>query len=164
EAGAEAEVAPADSRAEPVQAQAVPADSPAEPVQAEAPAPAAKDETAADPSHFATPTEEFDWDADEKGFSGYSKEEREKLESIYSETLRPISKNEIVSGRVVSVTAKDVVLNVGFKSDGLVPLSEFRDMPDLKPGDEVDVYVENQEDKNGQLVLSRKRAKTQKSW
>lgn len=146
------------------EAEAAPADSPAEPAQAEAPAPAAKKETEADILNFATPTEEFDWDADEKGFSGYSKEEREKLESIYSETLRPISKNEIVSGRVVSVTAKDVVLNVGFKSDGLVPLSEFRDMPDLKPGDEVDVYVENQEDKNGQLVLSRKRAKTQKSW
>lgn len=129
-------------------------------------APAAEKATAVSGKtvQFQTPTEEFDWDADQKGFSGYSKEEREKLESIYAETLRPISKNEIVSGKVVSVTAKDVVLNVGFKSDGLVPLSEFRDMPDLKPGDEVDVYVENQEDKNGQLVLSRKRAKTQKSW
>ncbi|WP_225975023.1 30S ribosomal protein S1 [Anseongella ginsenosidimutans] len=149
ETPAEAE-APAEVKAE---AQAA-----AEP-EAKAPAQATEDIL-----NFETPTEEFDWDADQKGFSGYSKEEREKLENIYSETLRPISKNEIVSGKVVTVTAKDVVLNVGFKSDGLVPLSEFRDMPDLKAGDVVDVYVENQEDKNGQLVLSRKRAKTQKSW
>ncbi|HYH55994.1 MAG TPA: hypothetical protein VD772_05245, partial [Anseongella sp.] len=91
------------------------------------------------PLRFAPPAEEFDWDADQKGFSGYSQEEREKLENLYAETLRPISKNEIVTGKVVAVTAKDVVLNVGFKSDGLVPLSEFRDMPDLKAGDEVDV-------------------------
>lgn len=119
-------------------------------------------ETSGSPSSDAS--EDFDWDNDEKGFSTYSAEERKKLEELYADTLRPVNKHEIVTGRVVSISSKDVVLNVGYKSDGLVSLSEFRDIPDLKPGDEVEVYVENQEDQNGQLVLSRKRAKTQKSW
>src|SRR5690606_16392684 len=75
-----------------------------------------------------------------------------------------VNQGEIIEGTVVSINNKDVVLNVGFKSDGLVSLSEFRDLPELKIGDKVDVFVESQEDANGQLVLSRKRAKTQKSW
>ncbi len=107
---------------------------------------------------------EFDWDSDGKDNSRYSTEERDKLASQYEKTLSSITKNEIITGTVVLVNSKDVVLNIGFKSDGLVPLSEFRDTPDLKIGDKVDVFVEDQEDKNGQLVLSRKRAKTQRSW
>ncbi len=113
---------------------------------------------------LVTPSGDFDWDADDKGFGNYSKEEREKLEEQYAGTFHSISKGEIISGTVVSVNNKDVVLNIGFKSDGMVSLSEFRDTPDLKVGDTVDVFVESQEDANGQLVLSRKRAKTQKSW
>ncbi|TZF84706.1 30S ribosomal protein S1 [Pedobacter sp. BS3] len=113
---------------------------------------------------FVTPSGDFDWDADSKGFGNYSKEERAKLEEQYAGTFHSINKGEIISGTVVSINNKDVVLNIGFKSDGLVSLSEFRDMPDLKVGDSVDVFVESQEDANGQLVLSRKRAKTQKSW
>jgi small subunit ribosomal protein S1 len=111
-----------------------------------------------------TPTGDFDWDADEKGFGNYSDEERAKLEQLYAGTFNSISKGEIISGIVVSINNKDVVLNIGFKSDGMVSLSEFRDTPDLKVGDSVDVFVESQEDANGQLVLSRKRAKTQRSW
>jgi len=107
---------------------------------------------------------EFDWDSDGKDNSRYSAEERDKMASQYEKTLSSITKNEIITGTVVLVNSKDVVLNIGFKSDGLVPLSEFRDTPDLKIGDKVDVFVEDQEDKNGQLVLSRKRAKTQRSW
>jgi small subunit ribosomal protein S1 len=107
---------------------------------------------------------EFDWDSDGKDSSRYSAEERDKMASQYEKTLSSITKNEIITGTVVLVNSKDVVLNIGFKSDGLVPLSEFRDTPDLKIGDKVDVFVEDQEDKNGQLVLSRKRAKTQRSW
>jgi small subunit ribosomal protein S1 len=107
---------------------------------------------------------DFDWELDTKKFGSYSKDERAKLESMYTTTLNSINKNEIISGTVVSMNTKDVVLNIGFKSDGLVPLSEFRDMPELKIGDTVEVFVEDQEDKNGQLVLSRKRAKTQRSW
>ncbi|HEY0669583.1 MAG TPA: 30S ribosomal protein S1 [Sphingobacteriaceae bacterium] len=113
---------------------------------------------------LVTPSGDFDWDADDKGFGNYSKEEREKLEDMYAGTFNSINKGEIIAGTVVSINNKDVVLNIGFKSDGLVSVSEFRDTPDLKVGDTVDVFVESQEDANGQLVLSRKRAKTQKSW
>lgn len=110
------------------------------------------------------PNADFDWDADDKKFGNYSDSEREKMEKLYDGTFSSITKGEIISGTVVSINNKDVVLNVGFKSDGLVSVSEFRDTPDLKIGDTVDVFVESQEDANGQLVLSRKRAKTQKSW
>jgi len=107
---------------------------------------------------------DFDWDADDKKFGNYNDAEREKLEKLYDGTFSSINKGEIITGTVVNVNSKDVVLNVGFKSDGLVSVSEFRDTPDLKIGDTVEVFVESQEDANGQLVLSRKRAKTQKSW
>jgi small subunit ribosomal protein S1 len=110
------------------------------------------------------PLADFDWDADDKKFGNYSDSEREKMEKLYDGTFSSITKGEIITGTVVNVNNKDVVLNVGFKSDGLVSVSEFRDTPDLKIGDTVDVFVESQEDANGQLVLSRKRAKTQKSW
>jgi len=111
-----------------------------------------------------TPSGDFDWDADDKVFGNYSKADREKLEAMYSGTFTSINKGEIIPGVVVSINNKDVVLNIGFKSDGLVSVSEFRDLPDLKVGDTVDVFVESQEDANGQLILSRKRAKTQRSW
>jgi small subunit ribosomal protein S1 len=111
-----------------------------------------------------TPDADFDWDADEKKFGNYSDSDREKMEKLYDGTFSSITKGEIITGTVVNVNSKDVVLNVGFKSDGLVSVSEFRDTPDLKIGDTVEVFVESQEDANGQLVLSRKRAKTQKSW
>jgi len=112
----------------------------------------------------SVPNEDFDWDADEKKFGNYSDTDREKLEKMYDGTFSSITKGEIITGTVVNVNSKDVVLNIGFKSDGLVSVSEFRDTPDLKIGDTVEVFVESQEDANGQLVLSRKRAKTQKSW
>ncbi|PRD54545.1 30S ribosomal protein S1 [Sphingobacterium gobiense] len=113
---------------------------------------------------WSTPEGDFDWDLDEKAFGNYSDTERAKLEEQYAGTFNQINQGEIIEGTVVSINNKDVVLNVGFKSDGLVASSEFRDLPDLKVGDKVDVFVESQEDANGQLVLSRKRAKTQKSW
>lgn len=107
---------------------------------------------------------DFDWDADDKKFGNYSDSDREKFEKLYDGTFSSINQGEIITGTVVNINNKDVVLNIGFKSDGMVSLSEFRDTPDLKVGDTVDVFVESQEDANGQLVLSRKRAKTQKSW
>jgi len=115
-------------------------------------------------SKITSSNEDFDWDADDKKFGNYNDAEREKLEKLYDGTFSSINKGEIITGTVVNVNSKDVVLNIGFKSDGLVSLSEFRDTPDLKIGDTVEVFVESQEDANGQLVLSRKRAKTQKSW
>ncbi len=109
---------------------------------------------------------DFDWDkADNRGFgSGYSDEERNRLSELYDNTLAQVNEKEVVIGTVVGITDREVILNIGFKSDGLVPASEFRDLPDMKIGDEVEVYVENQEDPNGQLVLSRKKAKVITAW
>jgi len=100
------------------------------------------------------------WGDDE----GYSKEERSRLEKMYESTLKSVEENEIVTGTVVSIGDKEVILNIGFKSEGVVPTSEFRDLPDLKPGDEVEVFLETVEDAMGQLVLSRKRAKHMRTW
>jgi small subunit ribosomal protein S1 len=113
-----------------------------------------------------TQTVDFDWDkADNKGFgSGYSQAEKDQLEALYGNTLAQVSEKEVVKGTVVGISDREVILNIGFKSDGLVPTSEFRDMPDLKVGDEVEVYVENQEDAQGQLILSRKKAKVMTAW
>ncbi len=87
-------------------------------------------------SRVADPND-FDWDADDKMFGNYSKAEREKMEEMYSGTFNSVTKGEIISGVVVTINSKDVVLNIGFKSDGLVAVNEFRDMPDLKKGDTV---------------------------
>jgi small subunit ribosomal protein S1 len=109
----------------------------------------------------SVPSEEFSWDEDELG---YSAEERARLEAVYSGTLNVISEKQIVKGTVVFIGDKEVVLNIGFKSEGVVPISEFRDKPDLKPGDQVDVFLETVEDKKGQLVLSYKRANAMRTW
>ena len=107
----------------------------------------------------------FNWEtADSKGGEGYSDEERSRLEKLYGNTLNAVVEHEIVDGTVVSLSPKDVLINIGYKSDGLVPLAEFRHIPDLKVGDKVEVYVETQEDKNGQLILSHKKARALKSW
>src|ERR1041385_5041812 len=108
--------------------------------------------------------EAFDWNAVGKKGEGYSKEEREKLDSMYEKTLKSVAANEIIDGKVDAKNNKEVVVNIGYKSDGVVQLSEFRYNPDLKIGDTVEVYVESQEDKNGQLILSHKKARAMKSW
>lgn len=110
--------------------------------------------------------EEFDWDKVEtKGFGeGYSEKEKAEMASLYENTLTQIEEKEVVTGIVVGITDRDVILNIGFKSDGLVSASEFRDLPDLKIGDEVQVFIEEQENANGQLVLSRRKAKIVKAW
>ncbi|MFP4042378.1 MAG: 30S ribosomal protein S1 [Bacteroidota bacterium] len=94
----------------------------------------------------------------------YDPEERAKFEQLYDKTLSTIKEKEIVEGTVVSVTKKEVVINIGYKSEGVVSRNEFRHNPDLKPGDKVEVYIENQEDKDGQLVLSHKKARTLRAW
>jgi small subunit ribosomal protein S1 len=108
----------------------------------------------------------FNWDlVDKKGFgNAYSEKERAAMEQMYSDTLTQVNEKEVVKGTVVGITDRDVILNIGFKSDGLVPLSEFRDIEGLKIGDEVEVYVEDQEDAGGQLILSRRKAKIVKAW
>jgi small subunit ribosomal protein S1 len=110
--------------------------------------------------------ENFDWDKFEsQGFGGgYSKDERAEMEKMYDDTLTTVQEQEVVKGTVVGITDRDIILNIGFKSDGLVPVSEFRDLPDLKIGDEVEVFIEDQEDPNGQLILSRKKAKIVSAW
>lgn len=111
-------------------------------------------------------TEEFNWDNFEtKGFGeGYSKEDREKMEAMYEGTLSEITEREVIKGVVVGVNDKDVIINIGFKSDGLVPVSEFKDLGVIKPGDEVEVFIEEQENALGQLILSRKKAKIVRAW
>lgn len=94
----------------------------------------------------------------------YSSSERKRLEDLYSDTLKEFNENEIVTGTVVSVGEKETILNIGFKSEGIVPNSEFRDMEDLKAGDQVEVFIESVENQDGQLILSRKRAKSLRSW
>ena len=110
--------------------------------------------------------DDFDWDKlTSKGFGeGYSDAEKAELEKLYDDTLTEVNEKEVVKGIVVGIVDRDVILNIGFKSDGLVPLSEFKDMPELKEGDEVEVYVENQEDANGQIILSRRKAKILTAW
>jgi small subunit ribosomal protein S1 len=110
-----------------------------------------------------TPNEEFDWDAYEAG--GVKAEvSREEQEKAYDSTLNKITDHEVVEGTVIDVNKREVVVNIGFKSDGVIPMSEFRYNPDLKVGDKVEVYVENQEDRKGQLVLSHKKARASKAW
>ncbi|NRA49209.1 MAG: S1 RNA-binding domain-containing protein, partial [Phaeodactylibacter sp.] len=111
-----------------------------------------------------TAHDDFDWTADRRSGLAYSEDLRSELVSQYEETLTSVLENEIVSGKVTAISDGDVVLDIGFKSDGLIPTSEFRDTPDLAPGDNIDVYVEQQEDARGQLVLSRRKAKLLRAW
>jgi len=108
--------------------------------------------------------ENFNWDTSGQQWNSYSAEERSRMEQLYDQTMNSVIEHDIVDGLVVSISPKDVLINIGYKSDGLVPLTEFRHMPDLKVGDKVEVYVEKQEDKNGQLILSHKKARALKSW
>ena len=108
------------------------------------------------------PLADFNWDEFENG--SHAEASKNDLTKAYDETLNKIQEHQVVEGTVISVDKKEVVVNIGYKSDGIIPASEFRYNPDLKPGDKVEVYVENQEDKRGQLVLSHKKARLQKSW
>ena len=108
------------------------------------------------------PLQDFNWEEFENGSAvDVSKED---LQKAYDETLNKVSEHQVVDGKVISVDKKEVIVNIGYKSDGVIPASEFRYNPDLKVGDIVEVYVENQEDKKGQLILSHKKARLSKSW
>lgn len=104
----------------------------------------------------------FDWEEYENGSSANAN--REELAKTYAETLNKVIEHQVTEGIVISIDKKEVVVNIGYKSDGIIPASEFRYNPDLKIGDTVEVYVENQEDKHGNLVLSHKKARLTKSW
>ena len=109
------------------------------------------------------PASDFDWDAFEKG-SVVSAEEKAELTKMYDDTLNTVKDKEVVEGTIISMNKREAVVNIGFKSDGIVSMSEFRYNPDLKVGDKVEVYIESQEDKKGQLILSHKQARATRSW
>ena len=107
---------------------------------------------------------DFDWSMDNAGFGNYDKSQRKELENLYSGSLKSLTQNELVSGYIVAISEREIVVNVGFKSDGIISKNEFKDLAEVKVGDTVEVYVENTEDENGQLILSRKRAIQEKAW
>ena len=109
------------------------------------------------------PIEDFNWDAYENGESVASAS-HEELEKAYDNTLNKVNDREVVDGTVIAMNKREVVVNIGYKSDGIIPMSEFRYNPELKGGDTVEVYIENQEDKKGQLVLSHRKARATRSW
>jgi small subunit ribosomal protein S1 len=108
------------------------------------------------------PLEDFDWDSYENGSTADAS--REAQEQAYDNTLNKVSEHEVIEGTVIAMNKREVVVNIGFKSDGIIPMSEFRYNSELAVGDKVEVYIENQEDKKGQLVLSHKKARASKSW
>ena len=108
------------------------------------------------------PLQDFDWEQFENGIS--ANVSKEELDKAYDETLNKVADHQVVDGTVISVDKKEVVVNIGYKSDGIIPASEFRYNPDLKVGDTVEVYVESAEDKKGQLLLSHKKARLSRSW
>ena len=109
------------------------------------------------------PVEGFDWEAYEKG-DALTNVSHEELEKAYDNTLGKVGNNEVVEGTVIGMNKREVIVNIGYKSDGIIPMSEFRYNPELAIGDTVEVYIENQEDKKGQLILSHKKARASKSW
>jgi small subunit ribosomal protein S1 len=119
-----------------------------------------------DPNYTAPtkPDLNFDWNSSGKKGEDYSADERAKLEEQYNENLQTIAEHEVIEGVVESITKKEVVVNLNYKSDGVIPTNEFRYNPDLSVGDPVEVYVESMEDKDGQLELSHRKARTMRAW
>jgi small subunit ribosomal protein S1 len=111
-----------------------------------------------------TAHDDFDWSVDKRNVTSYTKEEKEKYDKVYDNTFVQLNDGELMKGLVVGLTKTDVVLNIGFKSDGLISLNEFRDQPNLKIGDEVEVMVVDKEDRNGHLNLSRRQARITRAW
>jgi small subunit ribosomal protein S1 len=141
-------------KAEKVEVETAAKEAPKAEVKKESPVKAAK--LVADPN--------FDWDGFEAGIESYTAEEKEALSDVYEGTLSLIAEKEVVHGIVIAITAKEIVINIGYKSEGVVPKNEFRYNPDLKIGDPVDLYIETMEDKTGQLVVSHKIARMHRAW
>lgn len=114
--------------------------------------------------NFAEPPADFDWASIEDDKKAISADDRAKMEKAYEDTLSSISEKEVLMGTVVGMNKKEVVINIGYKSEGVVPVSEFRYKPDLKIGDQVEVYIEKQEDRSGQMVVSHKTARVHNAW
>ncbi len=137
---------------------------PAEATTATTNAPELAPEPAPEPVAVATAHDDFDWSIDKRNVSAYSADEKAKYDIVYDQTFVAITDGELISGLVVGLTKTDVVLNIGFKSDGLISLNEFRDLQGLKIGDEVEVMVVEKEDRQGHLHLSRKQARITRAW
>ena len=110
-----------------------------------------------------SPIEDFDWDAYEKGETAGDKS-REELTKTYDESLNTVKDKEVIEGTIIALNKREAVVNIGYKSDGIIPVNEFRYNPDIKVGDVVEVFIENQEDKKGQLILSHRKARMSRSW
>src|SRR6201995_2275011 len=128
------------------------------------PAAAEATATAKAPVQAQTAHDDFDWSIDKRNVAVYTKEEKSKYDKVYEDTFVSITDGELVKGLVVGLTKTDVVVNIGFKSDGLVSLNEFRDLVNLRTGDEVEVMVVEKEDREGHLHLSRKQARITRAW
>jgi len=111
-----------------------------------------------------TAHDDFDWSVDKRNLTTYSEAEREKYHKVYENTFVQLNDGELIKGTVVGLTKTDVVLNIGFKSDGLISLNEFRDLPELSVGDEVEVMIVEKEDRDGHLNLSRRQARITRAW
>ncbi|HZH71099.1 MAG TPA: 30S ribosomal protein S1 [Mariniphaga sp.] len=111
-----------------------------------------------------TEEEDFDWSSLESGLDNYSRSQRENLEKMYDNTLNTVTEKEVLDGTVIALNKREVVVDIGYKSDGIVSLNEFRYNPELKVGDKVEVYIESLEDKKGQMILSHKKARATRSW
>ncbi len=110
-----------------------------------------------------SPIEDFDWDAYEKGETAGEKS-REELTKTYDESLNTVKDKEVIDGTIIALNKREAVVNIGYKSDGIIPMSEFRYNPDIKVGDVVEVFIDNQEDAKGQLILSHRKARASRSW
>ena len=110
-----------------------------------------------------SPIEDFDWDAYEKGENKGGKS-REELTKTYDESLNTVKDKDVIEGTIIALNKREAVVNIGYKSDGIIPVNEFRYNPDIKVGDVVEVFIENQEDKKGQLILSHRKARMSRSW
>tara|TARA_R110002096_G_scaffold421442_2_gene627098 strand:- start:3485 stop:5674 length:2190 start_codon:yes stop_codon:yes gene_type:complete len=141
--------------------EAIVEDKTTEPEEVVAEAPKTKEERLKDQEDFR---KDFDWDAVGKYDDKYPEAEQKELETMYEETINSINEQDVVDGEVVSITPREVVVNIGYKSDGVISKSELRYNEDLKIGDKVEVFIENQEDKNGQLVLSHRKARALRAW
>lgn len=108
--------------------------------------------------------DDFDWSVDKRNLSTYSSSDREQLDQQYEQTFKTVTDNEMVMGTIVGLTKTDAVVNIGYKSDGLISLNEFRDLPNVQVGDEVEVLIVEKEDREGALHLSRKQARQQRAW
>ena len=110
-----------------------------------------------------SPIEDFDWDAYEKGETAGEKS-REELTRTYDESLNTVKDKDVIEGTIIALNKREAVVNIGYKSDGIIPMNEFRYNPDIKVGDTVEVFIENQEDTKGQLILSHRKARAAKAW